>query len=133
MFEMMWLSYPSLHNCVKDWWDVKIDGTTLFSVAKKLRIVKEKIIKWNKEMFGDIFMLKSAPQVDLNIIKDKIHKEGYVGDNFARESDIVSKFHSIISREEISGDKDRDLYGSMLETEILDSFTSPLLNTKLLI
>ncbi|XP_059076532.1 uncharacterized protein LOC131875853 [Cryptomeria japonica] len=100
-FEMMWLSYPSLHNCVKDWWDVKIDGTTLFSVAKKLRIVKEKIIKWNKEMFGDIFMLKSAPQVDLNIIKDKIQKEGYVGDNFARESDIVSKFHSIISREEI--------------------------------
>ncbi|XP_057828258.1 uncharacterized protein LOC131039491 [Cryptomeria japonica] len=86
---------------VKEWWSVQIDGTSIFRIAKKLRFVKEMVKKWNKEIFVDIFLQKSTLQVELNLIWDKILKEGYVGDNFAKESDVLTKCHSIIAREEI--------------------------------
>ncbi|XP_057873436.2 uncharacterized protein LOC131079489 [Cryptomeria japonica] len=73
-FEKMWLSHPSLLNCVNEWWNVQVEGTDMFRIAKKLRIVKD---------------------------KDKIQREGYANDNFGKESGILSKYHSIIAREEI--------------------------------
>lgn len=61
-FEKMWLSHPSFLNCVKVWWNVQVDGTSLFCIAKKLRIVNDKVRKWIKETFGDIFLLKASLQ-----------------------------------------------------------------------
>lgn len=40
----------------------------MFCIAKKLRIVKDKVRKWNKETFGDIFLMKASLQLELNII-----------------------------------------------------------------
>ncbi|XP_059068325.1 uncharacterized protein LOC131858874 [Cryptomeria japonica] len=59
-FEKMWVSHLSFLNCVTEWWNVQFDGTALFRIAKKLRIVKDKVRKWNKEAFDDIFLLKAA-------------------------------------------------------------------------
>lgn len=100
-FEKMWLSHPSLYSSIKSWWYVEIDGTALFCIAKKLKVAKEKDRKWNKETFVDIYMIKYSLQSELNLIQDQIKREGYVGDNFSKESEILSKYHNIISREEI--------------------------------
>lgn len=67
-FEKMWLTHPSLLNYVKEWWNVQVEGTAMFHIAKKLRIVKDKVRKWIKETFGDIFLMKVALQLELNII-----------------------------------------------------------------
>lgn len=99
-FEKMWLSHPNLFNSMNDWWNDQVGGSTMFQVAKTLRHVKEKVKKWNREVFGDIFIQKSGLQEELSLIQDKVQKEGYVNDNFAKESEVLSKYHKIIAREE---------------------------------
>ncbi|XP_059066552.1 uncharacterized protein LOC131857829 [Cryptomeria japonica] len=99
-FEKMWLSHPNLSSSMKYWWNVQVDGSCMFWVAKKLRHVKDKAKKWNREVFGDIFIQKSAIQEELGLIRDKVQNEGYVNDNFAKESEVLSKYHKIIAREE---------------------------------
>ena len=38
-FEKMWLPHLGLHNKIKDWWDIEVDGTVMYNVAKKLRYI----------------------------------------------------------------------------------------------
>ncbi|XP_059066266.1 uncharacterized protein LOC131857597 [Cryptomeria japonica] len=99
-FEKMWLSHPNLSSSVKDWWNVQVDGSAMFQVSKKLRHVKEEVKKWNREVFGDIFVQKFAIQEELGLIQDKDQNEGYVNDNFSKESEVFSKYHKIIAQEE---------------------------------
>ncbi|XP_059066442.1 uncharacterized protein LOC131857750 [Cryptomeria japonica] len=99
-FKKMWLSHPNISNSVKDWWNVQVDGFAMFQVAKKLRHVKERVKKWNREVSGDIFVQKSAIQEELVLIQDKVKHEGYVNDNFSKESEVLSKCLNIISQEE---------------------------------
>ncbi|XP_059073804.1 uncharacterized protein LOC131874442 [Cryptomeria japonica] len=99
-FEKMWLSHPNLFSSVKDRWNVHLDSSAMFWVAKNLRHVKERVKKWNREVFGDIFVQKFAIQEELVLIQGKYQHEGYVNDNFAKESEALSKYHNIIAREE---------------------------------
>ena len=54
----MWILHPSLENLIKEWWSVKVEGTAMFKVAKKLRNVKDNMKRWNRETFGNIFESK---------------------------------------------------------------------------
>ncbi|XP_059064706.1 uncharacterized protein LOC131856797 [Cryptomeria japonica] len=85
---------------MKDWRNVQVDGYAMFRVAKTLRHVKEKVKKWNREVFGDIFIQKFALQEEMSLIQDKVQNEGYVNNNFANESEVLSKYHKIIAQEE---------------------------------
>ncbi|XP_059071116.1 uncharacterized protein LOC131863509 [Cryptomeria japonica] len=99
-FEKMWLSHPFLYDNIKKWWNISINGSTMFRVAKKFVEVKSNIRKWNKESFGNIFVNKATIQLDLKEIKDKIQVKGYLDDHLARENEILSKLHDINSKEE---------------------------------
>lgn len=99
-FEKMWLSHQNLSSSMKDWWNVQVDGSAMFWVAKNLRHVKERVKKWNREIFGDIFVQKSAIQEELVLIHDKVQNEGYLNDIFSKESEVLPKYHNIITREE---------------------------------
>ena len=58
-----------------DWWDIQVDGTTMFKVAAKLKNVKKKIKIWNKNSFGNIFDKKDKILEELKDIQDKIQME----------------------------------------------------------
>ena len=65
----MWTLHPNLENLVKEWWGIKVEGTTMFRVATKLKNVKKNIKIWNKHTFGKIFENKFFFWRNLKIYK----------------------------------------------------------------
>ena len=57
-FEKMWTLHSNLETLIKEWWGIKVEGTTMFRVATKLKNVKKNIKIWNKNTFGNIFKNK---------------------------------------------------------------------------
>ena len=58
-FENMWLEVEGFRDLIKRWWEeVRVEGYGSFVVAKKLKVVKAEIKKWNREVFGDIKIRK---------------------------------------------------------------------------
>jgi len=54
-FENMWLEFEGFLDLIKEWWgEVQVDGFASYIVATKLRFVKQKLKKWNRDVFGDI-------------------------------------------------------------------------------
>jgi len=54
-FENMWLGFEGFSDLIKEWWgEAQVDGFASYIVATKLRFVKEKLKKWNRDVFGDI-------------------------------------------------------------------------------
>ena len=51
----MWLEVGGFCDLVKSWWkDAHVEGYASLVVARKLKLVKEEIKKWDKEVAGDI-------------------------------------------------------------------------------
>ena len=54
-FENMWLEVEGFSDLIKEWWgELQVDGFASYIVATKLKFVKEKLKKWNRDVFGDI-------------------------------------------------------------------------------
>ena len=47
-FKRMWTSHPGISLFILEWWNIHIEGTTMFRVAKKLENIKLNFKKWNK-------------------------------------------------------------------------------------
>lgn len=51
----MWLDVPDFKEKLKDWWEVMIvKGSASTVFGQKLKMLKEKILRWKKEDFGEI-------------------------------------------------------------------------------
>ena len=86
---------------MENWWNIKIEGTALYQVASKLINVKKKVKIWNKRCFGNIFDNKSIIKEELQLIQDRIQREGYSMDLAMEENEKMVKYHDIITKEEI--------------------------------
>ena len=54
-FEKMWILHLGLENLIKEWWNIHVEGTTMFKVAAKLKNIFKNIKIWNEDTFGNIF------------------------------------------------------------------------------
>eukprot|EP00253_Pinus_taeda_P033845 PITA_33845 len=72
-FEKFWLDHPNFLELVEKWWSEPLEGngSKMFNLQKKLRIIKEKIKEWNRTVFGDIF--KEKTQIEEKL--EQIHKD----------------------------------------------------------
>ena len=67
-----------------DWWtQARFEGSKIFIFISKLKILKEKILKWNKEHFNNIFNEKTEIEdklknLNLEIIKHGMNNESYL-------------------------------------------------------
>ena len=53
-FESRWLQSEGFVDIVKEWWgEAKVTGYASYVVASKLKVVKEKLKKWNRDVFGN--------------------------------------------------------------------------------
>ena len=51
----MWLSAEGFWEQVKDWWEgYKVMGSASCVLAKKLKLLKQDLKQWNKEVFGHL-------------------------------------------------------------------------------
>ena len=57
--EKMWFLDPNFLNNIKTWWaQDSCDGSKMFIFIQKLRMLKDHILKWNREQFNNIFKEK---------------------------------------------------------------------------
>ena len=54
-FENMWLEFEGFSDLIKEWWgELQVDEFASYIVTTKLKFVKEKLKKWNRDVLGDI-------------------------------------------------------------------------------
>ncbi|XP_059068841.1 uncharacterized protein LOC131859266 [Cryptomeria japonica] len=99
-FEKMWLLAPDIHDNISKWWNVDIQGTAMFRVAKKLSNVKSNIQLWNKSSFSNIFQIKEKLKKDFDDVQSQIQDVGYDPIVMDKEVELFTKIHDIISKEE---------------------------------
>ena len=55
----MWFLHPSFLENIKVWWSQgNFEGSKMFIFMSKIKMLKEKILRWNKEHFNKIFKEK---------------------------------------------------------------------------
>ena len=75
-FENMWLKVEGFSNLGKNWWEeIEVGGFASFVLARKLKLVKEELKKWNKEVFGDIKLRKYNLMGSINELNMKEESE----------------------------------------------------------
>ena len=95
------MQHPQIERKLAEWWNIDIEGTSLYKVASKLKNVKKEVKIWNKNCFGNIFQNKTAIKEDIQKIQDKIQKDGYTPDLITEENEKLVQYHDIITKEEI--------------------------------
>ena len=55
----MWLKVEGFKDLMKSWWEGdNFSGSSSFILAKKLKVLKSKLKKWNKDIFNRVEFLK---------------------------------------------------------------------------
>jgi hypothetical protein len=58
-FENMWLKEAGFVDRVRQWWlSYCFQGSPSFILAQKLKVLKFDLIRWNTEVFGNVYSLK---------------------------------------------------------------------------
>ena len=76
-FENMWLKTDGFVDRVDSWWNChSLSGTPSYVFAKKLKALKEDIIQWNRQEFGNVGCRKKELLGALELLDAK---EGVLG------------------------------------------------------
>ncbi|XP_057868066.2 uncharacterized protein LOC131075250 [Cryptomeria japonica] len=56
----MWASHLDFRDLVRNWWATQVQGTAMFRIVEKLKLINREVKGWNKATFGDIFKKKKV-------------------------------------------------------------------------
>ena len=102
-FENMWLEFEGFSDIIKEWWgEAQVDGFASYIVATKLKFVKEKFKKWNKDVFGDIKSQKYNFLGIINSLDVKEETSGLTSVETQQRRDAKEDWAKITLMEEIS-------------------------------
>lgn len=83
------------------WWESGVSRWEGFKFIKKLEQVKHKLKAWNKEVFGDVRVVKGQTLKRIQEIDEKAR--GVLGDGLIVEKrELREKFGDLVLKEEIS-------------------------------
>jgi hypothetical protein len=99
--EKMWFLDNNILDHVGSWWNErKFKGSKMFIFVSKLKYIKEKILKWNKEHFGNIFKEKLENEEELVKLNSEVIKVGMDNNSYLHEKELLAKQESILAKEE---------------------------------
>ena len=71
-FENMCLKADGFSDLIRKWWEEEeVEGFASYVLARKLKVIKERLKEWNKEVFGDIRVRKFNLMGSINAIDEK--------------------------------------------------------------
>lgn len=84
---------------MKEWWQSypQTEGSPMYIFQRKLKYIKERIKKWNKDSFGNIMEEKEKLEKRIKKIKTRAIREGYTEDGKVEEQDRI---HELMRREQ---------------------------------
>ena len=102
-FENMWLEFEGFSDLIKEWGgEAQVGGFASYIVATKLKFVKEKLKKWNRDVLGDIKTQKYNLLGIINSLDVKEETSGLTSVEIQQRSDAKEDWAKIILMEEIS-------------------------------
>ncbi|GLJ40989.1 hypothetical protein SUGI_0848590 [Cryptomeria japonica] len=101
-FESMWFRDDNIINLIEHWWNGSVfSGLKMFIVANKLKLIKRKLLEWNRENFGNIFDKKLLIEKDLKDVNSEVLEKGMDEHLFLKEKSLLFEYEKILSKEEI--------------------------------
>ena len=102
-FENMWLEFEGFSGLIKEWWrEAQVEGFASYIVAKKLKFVKEKLKKWNRDVFGEIKTQKYNLLGIINSLDVKEETSSLTSVEIQQRRDAKEDWAKIILMEKIS-------------------------------
>ena len=102
-FENMWLKSDRFVDRVDSWWNChSFLGTPSYVFAKKLKVLKEDIMQWNRQEFGNVGRRKKELLGALELLDAKEGVLGLTEMERNEKNEVRSQVEHLISLEEIS-------------------------------
>ena len=102
-FENMWLRSEGFVDRVHTYWNRhSFVDTPSFALAKKLKALKEDIVQWNRQEFGNGGRQKKQLLEELKTLDAKEGGLGFSDGEKCHRADLRSQVEHLLSLEEIS-------------------------------
>ena len=99
----MWLKLEGFKDWVHSWWNrYSFSGTPSFVLAKKLKVLKEDIIQWNRSVFGNVECQKKELLEALKILDVKEGELDLSEVELHERAELRSQLQNLLSLEEVS-------------------------------
>ncbi|XP_058763563.1 uncharacterized protein LOC131637014 [Vicia villosa] len=91
-FNNEWFSFDAFIPFVEgEWKSLKVEGRADFILKEKLRLLKDKLKKWNKEVFGKIDLEIDKGVSDINKGDERLVSLPYVSSSFTLEENVEAR------------------------------------------
>lgn len=102
-FELMSLEISGFVEMAKGWWkECVVEGSASYKFAQKLKLMKDKIVKWKKEEIGGIESRKLSCLQKIESLKERNMERGLEEEEKAKMMENEKDYHKILRMEEIS-------------------------------
>ncbi|MCH99565.1 RNA-directed DNA polymerase (Reverse transcriptase), partial [Trifolium medium] len=75
-FLRMWTLHESCKQLISDTWNTPLVGCPMYILTSKLKLLKDHLKTWNKQIFGNVHSFVKEAEEELNIIQNQIHSNG---------------------------------------------------------
>jgi hypothetical protein len=99
-FLKMWSLHKDCFNFVKSVWSRQIFGSLMQILSSKLKILKDELKIWNKNVFGNIQNQVSTAVSKLDDIQNRIQLDGYTDCLMNQESLAKAELETVLNMEE---------------------------------
>lgn len=101
-FEKIWLKDDNILRLLEVWWkEVEVSGSKIFKVVNKLKIIKQKLIIWNREYFENMFDKKYQVEEELVEVNEVVMLKGIDEALLLREKELLLEQENILAKEEV--------------------------------
>jgi hypothetical protein len=97
----MWTLHPECNDDVSFSWSSSFHGSPIFILANKLKLLKSKLIVWNKENFGDVHIAVNFAEANLNHIQSNLNIHGPTDALLLEEKLAQESFDLALARHEL--------------------------------
>lgn len=88
-FMKMWNEHPDCENVIKQVWKSSVVGCLMFILSQKLKMLKDKLKVWNKDVFGDVHSQVSNAYKIVDEIQEKIDAQGHSDSLMEQENKML--------------------------------------------
>jgi len=85
----MWNEHPDCENVIKQVWQSSVVGCPMFILSQKLKMLKDKLKVWNKDVFGDVHSQVSNAYKIVDEIQEKIDAQGHSDSLMEQENKML--------------------------------------------
>jgi len=99
-FMRMWTLHPACKDIVQEAWNTTVIGYPMFVLNKKLKILKQKLRIWNKEVFGNVHEYVTDAEKNLQNIQEQIQVNGHSNNLLEAEKQAQKSLEDALNRQE---------------------------------